>query len=117
MGKRARIPTQKVLMAKKAQVMKGNSQRGWKPESSSKAADSGIKSVESKGVEELRQLCPDPVSVQLKNKAKVTTEMLIENMQEQPNGTVPCNQEALKQQQAKFLEIWNEIAQTSWGWS
>ncbi|KAK6786706.1 hypothetical protein RDI58_015231 [Solanum bulbocastanum] len=45
-----------------------------------------MKSVESKGVEELRKLSPDPVSVQLKNKAKVITEMLIENMQEQPNG-------------------------------
>ncbi|KAH0748716.1 hypothetical protein KY290_027948 [Solanum tuberosum] len=76
-----------------------------------------MKSVESKGVEELRQLSPDPVSVQLKNKAKVTTEMLIDNMQEQPNGTVPCNQETLKQQQAKVLEFWNEIVQTSWGGS
>ncbi|KAG5621777.1 hypothetical protein H5410_006995 [Solanum commersonii] len=43
------------------------------------------------------------------NKAKVPTEMLIEKMQEETNGTVPCNQEILKQQQAKAVGIWNEI--------
>ncbi|KAH0667947.1 hypothetical protein KY285_029153 [Solanum tuberosum] len=34
-----------------------------------------------------------------------------------PIPSLTCNQETLKQQQAKVLEFWNEIVQTSWGGS
>lgn len=71
-------------MAKEAQVMKGNSQRGRKPgintESSSKVTEVGMRSVDAIGAEESRQLSPDLASMKLETKSKVTNEMQIDNM-------------------------------------
>ncbi|KAK6778371.1 hypothetical protein RDI58_025089 [Solanum bulbocastanum] len=86
MGKRARIPTQKAIMVKEAQNMKGYAQRVRKleqvgkksAETSSKAAKSGMKSADSSGLDELATMS-----------------------------------ETMKQQQAQAGVIWNRVVQSS----
>lgn len=121
MGKKARIPTQKAVMAKKALLMKGNSQRSKKQcttgskvdESGSKAMVSGMKFRESTSMEQQRTRSVDLDLAALKSKDIVAEEMSIENVQLQFNETVPYVKEAAKQQQNQAMAIRNKVDETS----
>ncbi|KAH0723425.1 hypothetical protein KY285_005978 [Solanum tuberosum] len=125
MGKRVCLPSQKAIMAKEAQIMKGMSQRGQNSgqaggnnaDSSRRVAVSGMKSVESKGEEDSLLRTTDLMSMQLRNKAKVTSEVQIEKLQEETNGTVIGTKEQVRKKQAQAMGIWTEIMQSSKGGS
>ncbi|KAG5614830.1 hypothetical protein H5410_014654 [Solanum commersonii] len=46
--------------------------------------------------------------MQLRNKAKVTSEVQIENLQEETNGIVIATKEHVRQKQSQVMGIWTE---------
>ncbi|KAG5625753.1 hypothetical protein H5410_010971 [Solanum commersonii] len=100
-----------MIMAREAQDMKENSQRGKKlgpvggetVESGMKVDESSSKLGESRGREEIKSISADPASVQLKNKEK-EIRIMSKEILEQTNGTMPCNQEHQQGYKLEYVE-------------
>ncbi|KAG5616778.1 hypothetical protein H5410_016602 [Solanum commersonii] len=118
MGKRARVPTQKALMAKEALQMKGNSQRGRKTgqiegkivESSLNVAESSTKSG-ARDTEKLKLRNVESPSNQLVSAGII--ERGISQGTGQVNETVPGCKDPLRQQHKQAESIWDGITRTS----
>ncbi|KAH0646257.1 hypothetical protein KY290_034885 [Solanum tuberosum] len=76
-----------------------------------------MKSVESREEDDSQLRTTDLKSMQLRNKAKVTSEVQIENLPEETNGTVIATKEQVRQKQAQAMGIWTENIQSSRGGS
>ncbi|KAH0773715.1 hypothetical protein KY290_010852 [Solanum tuberosum] len=83
-------------------------------ESSTKAADLRMKSVECKGEDDSLLRTIDPTSMQLRNKDKVISEMQIENLQEKTNGIVIGTKEQIIRLSRGGSQVESSSSKQSW---